>query len=69
MCNNDDAAIAGRQSVYQNLAKNNPKVVFLLNFGWWLGTNGAGSDKHPITDLPLTSKAQQSIGAAVLGLG
>jgi len=58
-----DTSIAARQSVYQQLAAANTRVVAILNFGWWLG--GAG-EPNPFTDLPGTAQAQANIGANII---
>jgi hypothetical protein len=50
-------------SVYRDLPVGNPRVVAMLNHGWWLG--GAG-ERNPFVDLPQTVQAQQNIGNAVV---
>jgi hypothetical protein len=57
------ASIAARQSVYLQLAASNPRVVALLNFGWWLG--GAG-ETNPFVNLRQTAQAQKNIGNSIV---
>jgi hypothetical protein len=62
-CPPSDASIAARQSIYRQLAAANPRVVYLMNFGWWLGGIG---DPQPFTNLPATSRTQQLIGDSIV---
>jgi len=68
-----DADIAGAQDAYMRIAAGDPRVAYLMNFGWWLGTNadngGVGTlgEHDPFTNLPLTAAKQQAIGQSVAG--
>jgi hypothetical protein len=67
ICGSNDAGVAARQAVYTNIAATNPKVGYLMNFGWWLGTADTGAADNPLVDLPQTAAAQRGIGGAVTG--
>jgi hypothetical protein len=62
-----DADIAAIQRQYYNLAVQNPRVIGLLNFGFWTSpawTGGSGS-----ASLPLTVDSNERIAARILAAG
>jgi hypothetical protein len=62
-----DADIAAIQRQYYNLAVQNPRVIGLLNFGFWTSpawTSGSGS-----ASLPLTVDSNERIAARILAAG
>jgi hypothetical protein len=63
-----DASIASVQSVYAALAAADPRIGYLMNFGWWLG-GASFAEQNPLASLPKTEYAQQSIGNSVVGAG
>jgi len=71
--NTTDADIAAKQDVYFRLAAADPRVVSLLNFGWWLGNyqeNGEfAGEQDPFGKLPQTALKQRGYGENVVGLG
>jgi hypothetical protein len=59
-----DADIAAIQQQYYNLAVSNPRVIGLMNFGFWTSpawTSGSGS-----ASLPLTVDANERVAARIL---
>lgn len=62
-----DSAIAEAQSSYLDIATGDPRVVSLMNFGWWLPPK-YGGDMDPLTNLPLTAQAQRLLGESITGL-
>jgi hypothetical protein len=59
-----DADIAALQWDYFNLAEQNPRVIGLLNFGFW--TSPRWTSGHGASDLPLTVNADERVAARIL---
>ncbi|GAB7185198.1 M23 family metallopeptidase [Kitasatospora sp. Ki12] len=53
-----DSVLAANNAEYRAMAAQNPRVVYLENFRW--------INAQQATDMPLTTRRQQSIGAAVI---
>jgi hypothetical protein len=62
-----DSTIAAEQSTYLDIAAADPRVVSLMNFGWWLPPK-YGGDMDPLAKLPLTAQAQRHLGESITGL-
>jgi hypothetical protein len=62
-----DASIADAQSSYMNIAAGDPRVTYLMNFGWWFSP-AYGGDMNPLADLPRTAQVQRGIGESIVGL-
>jgi hypothetical protein len=60
-----DASIATKQDAYVAIANANPRVVYLMNFGWWRTV--VPPDNDPIGTLPKTAARQSAIGRSVTG--
>jgi hypothetical protein len=60
-----DSDIAALQWKYLQLAQRHPRVIGLLNFGFWTGTPWTGGG-HGASDLPSTVDAHERIAARVL---
>ncbi|HEY7488560.1 MAG TPA: hypothetical protein VH912_29230 [Streptosporangiaceae bacterium] len=60
-----DTDIAALQWKYLQLAQRQPRVIGLLNFGFWTGTPWTGGG-HGASDLPSTVDAHERIAARVL---
>jgi hypothetical protein len=60
-----DSDIAAAQSMYEGQANRDPRVVYLMNFGWWLFD--AGGSMSPYSSLPQTVAQVRGIGLRISG--
>jgi hypothetical protein len=67
LCGSTDGGIAAAQSAYLDIAAGDPRVVALMNFGWWLPPK-YGGDMNPLVNLPVTAQTQRGIGESITGL-
>ncbi len=61
-----DSDIAALQWDYFNLAEQNPRVIGLMNFGFWTSPAWTGSGGTGASSLPLTVDANERVAARVL---
>jgi hypothetical protein len=60
-----DAYLAASQTMYENLANRDPRVVYLMHFGWWLFAEGGSMS--PFSSLPQTAAALRGVGQRISG--
>jgi hypothetical protein len=64
-----DASIAALQQEYFNLAQQNPRVVGLMNFGFWTSPAWTAAGGTGASELPLTVNANERVAARILAAG
>jgi hypothetical protein len=64
-----DADIATLQQQYFNLAQQNPRVIGLMNFGFWTSPAWTSAGGTGASELPLTVTANERVAARILAAG
>jgi hypothetical protein len=64
-----DANIAALQQEYFDLAQQNPRVVGLMNFGFWTSPPWTTAGGTGASELPLTVNANERVAARILAAG
>lgn len=64
-----DADIAALQWDYFGLAEQNPRVIGLMNFGFWTSPPWTTSGGTGASELPLTVDANERVAAQILASG